>query len=74
MAGVGSRSPPSIFTTAWVATRNNGIAAAEKRYGPGIWAEIKLDRAEVESRWPQNQDVVVVQPVNPSTADSGSTR
>jgi hypothetical protein len=64
----GKPVPPSIFTTAWVATRNDGIAAAEKRYDPGIWAEIKLDRAEAESRWPQNQDVVVVQPVNPSTA------
>lgn len=70
----GKAVPPSIFTTAWVATRNNGIAAAEKRYGPSIWAEIKLDRAKVESSWPQNQDVVVMQPVNPSTAVSGNTR
>lgn len=64
--------PSSIFTTAWVATRNNGIKAAEDRYGPGIWDEIDLDKKKITADWPQNQDVVVMQPVTPSGDGSGS--
>lgn len=55
----------SIFTTAWVATRSNGIAAAELRYGDGVWTDVKLDRARIERDWPQDQQVVVMQPVSP---------
>jgi len=57
---------PATFTTAWVATRANGIAAAEARYGPGIWEELQLDRDAVEERYPQTQEVVVMQPVVPT--------
>ncbi len=61
----GKEVAPNIFTTAWVATRHNGIAAAERRYGPGIWGQTKLDKAEIIGQWPQSQDVVVMQPVSP---------
>ncbi|WP_142056314.1 sugar ABC transporter substrate-binding protein [Pseudonocardia kunmingensis] len=61
----GKEVAPNIFTTAWVATRHNGIAAAERRYGPGIWEQTKLDKAEITGQWPQTQDVVVMQPVSP---------
>jgi ribose transport system substrate-binding protein len=61
----GKQVAPNIFTTAWVATRHNGIAAAERRYGPGVWEETKLDVAEIARQWPQTQDVVVMQPVSP---------
>ncbi|GAA5121181.1 substrate-binding domain-containing protein [Pseudonocardia adelaidensis] len=64
-ARAGKPVAPNVFTTAWVATRHNGIAAAERRYGPGIWEQVKLDRAEVERQWPQTQDVVVMQPMSP---------
>ncbi|GAA0927519.1 substrate-binding domain-containing protein [Pseudonocardia zijingensis] len=64
-ARAGEQVSPNIFTTAWVATRHNGIAAAERRYGPGIWEQVKLDKAGIESRWPQSQDVVVMQPISP---------
>lgn len=64
-ARAGKTVASSTFTTAWVATRNNGIAAAEERYGSGVWKEIKLDPAEIEQRWPQTQDVVVMEPVVP---------
>lgn len=46
----------------WVATRHNGIAAAEERYGEEIWAEIGLDPAEIAEMWEQNEEVDVVQP------------
>lgn len=57
---------PAAFTTAWVATRSNGIAAAEERYGPEVWDELQLDRDAVEARYPQTQEVVVMQPVVPT--------
>lgn len=58
-SGVGS----ATFTTAWVATRNNGVAAAEGRYGPDVWADLNLDVEAIEAAHPQNQDLVVMQPV-----------
>ena len=61
----GEEVAPNIFTTAWVATRSNGVAAAEERYGPGIWDEVRLDRDEVVAQWPQTQEVVVMRPVSP---------
>jgi ribose transport system substrate-binding protein len=59
--------PASTYTNAWLATRNNGVAAAEQRYGPGYWAESKLDKAAIEKQYPQNQQVVVVSPVLPTS-------
>lgn len=61
----GKSVAPNIFTTAWVATRHNGIAAAEQRYGAGIWADVKLDKDQIAQQWPQTQQVVVMQPVSP---------
>ncbi len=63
--GDATELPPSTYTTAWLATRHNGIAAAEERYGDGFWAAAKLDKADIEQRFPQNQKVVVVSPVLP---------
>lgn len=76
-AAIDSRSgaktvPTSIFTTAWVATRNNGIKAAEERYGPGIWKQINLDPDKIRATWPQDQDVVVMRPVTPQTNNAGT--
>lgn len=56
----------NTVTSAWVATRNNGVAAAEERYGEAIWDEIKLDPAEIANTWPQDQDVVIMKPVTPA--------
>ena len=64
-ARAGKQVAANIFTTAWIATRHNGIAAAERRYGPGIWEQMKLDKDEIARQWPQTQDVVVMQPVSP---------
>jgi ribose transport system substrate-binding protein len=59
--------PASTYTSAWLATRNNGIAAAEERYGSGFWAESKLDKAAIEKKYPQNQQAVVISPVLPAS-------
>lgn len=63
----GKTVPSTIFTTAWVATRHNGIAAAQLRYGDSIWPQIKLDPAAIAKQWPQNQKVTVMQPVSPNS-------
>ncbi len=63
--GKNATLPASTYTNAWIATRNNGIAAAEERYGPGFWKDSKLDKAAITKRYPQNQPLVVVAPVLP---------
>ena len=60
-----SAVPQSMYTTAFGANRNNGIAAAEVRYGSEVWDELGLDSAEIAKAFPQTQDVYVVQPVLP---------
>ncbi|MBO0904223.1 substrate-binding domain-containing protein [Jiella sonneratiae] len=57
--------PSALYTDAWLAVRGNGVAAAQKRWGDGIWADLGMDKADVESRYPQDKDLVVVQPVLP---------
>jgi ABC-type sugar transport system substrate-binding protein len=49
-------------TSAWIANRSNGVAAAEERYGSGIWEETGLDPDEIAGDWPQDGQVEVVQP------------
>lgn len=55
------------LTSSWVATRNNGIAAGEERYGAGLWAEIDLDPDKLANAFEQDQDINVVTPVFPRT-------
>lgn len=53
------------FTDAWLATRSNGVAAAEKRWGPKVWDDIAIPRADVEGRWKQDGELQVVHPILP---------
>ena len=57
--------PSSIFTDAYVATRHNGVAAAEKRWGADVWQKIGIDPKAVAAEWPQDQDVLVLHPTLP---------
>lgn len=57
--------PQAMYTTAFGVTRHNGIAAAEVRYGHGVWDELGLDPVEIAKTYPQTQDVYVVMPVAP---------
>jgi ribose transport system substrate-binding protein len=50
--------PTSTYTPMWVATRNNGVEAGEKRWGAGLWKSAGLDKAAIEAEYPQNQKVV----------------
>jgi hypothetical protein len=49
----------------WLATRNNGIAAGEKRWGAGLWKASGLNKSQIEKQYAQDQDVTVVVPTLP---------
>lgn len=55
----------TTFTNAYLATRHNGVKAAEMRWGEGFWDEMKIKKDDVISRYPQNEDVIVVRPIAP---------
>ncbi|WP_082666294.1 substrate-binding domain-containing protein [Aureimonas sp. AU4] len=57
--------PSTLYTDAWLATHANGVASAEKRWGPGVWDEMSIAREDVEGRWPQGSDLIVVHPILP---------
>lgn len=57
--------PSAIFTEVYVATHANGAAAAEKRWGPSVWDDLAIAKKDVEGRWPQDSDLIVVRPVLP---------
>ena len=63
--GRASEVPISTYTEMWTATRNNGVAAGEARWGEGLWDAIGIAKADVEAMYEQNQDVVRVIPVLP---------
>jgi ABC-type sugar transport system substrate-binding protein len=57
--------PGLMFTDAYVATRANGIAAAEQRWGKDVWKQIEMDPKEIASRFPQTAPVQIVRPTLP---------
>jgi len=63
--GLASEVPPSTYTQMWVETRNNGVQAGEMRWGANLWSDLKLDKNAILQKYPQNQQVIVVQPVLP---------
>jgi ribose transport system substrate-binding protein len=57
--------PSAIFTEVYVATHGNGVAATEKRWGASAWEDLGIAKADVEGRWPQDSDLVVIRPILP---------
>jgi ABC-type sugar transport system substrate-binding protein len=57
--------PSTIFTNAWVTTHANVVASAEKRWGPKVWDELQIARADVEKRYPQTEQVLIMRPTLP---------
>lgn len=57
--------PAFEFTNFFTATRSNGVKAAELRWGPNVWADIKMDKAKIAAKYPQTQDVMMVTAVVP---------
>lgn len=56
---------PKTAADCYVATRKNGVAAAELRWTTSFWEDAGLDKAEVEKLFPQSEDVLVSYPVLP---------
>ncbi len=67
VAALGGRKEFSsvLFTDAYVATRANGIAAAEKRWGKDVWKDIGMDPKEIAGRYPQTEPLLVIHPTLP---------
>ncbi len=67
LAALGGKKdfPSVLFTDAYVATRANGVAAAEMRWGKTVWKEINMDPKEIAGRYPQTGQVLVVHPTLP---------
>ncbi len=57
--------PATTFTNAWLTTRSNVVASAELRWGTTVWDDLMIDKADVEARFPQTEDVLVVHPILP---------
>lgn len=59
LSGQAKTIPQAEFTNFFVATRSNGIKAAELRWGPNIWADIKMSKAAIAAKYAQTQDVIL---------------
>lgn len=57
--------PATTFTNAWLTTRANVVASAEMRWGTTVWDDLQISKADVEARFPQTEDVLVVHPILP---------
>jgi ABC-type sugar transport system substrate-binding protein len=56
---------PMTYVTTYVATRKNGVAAAELYWGEGFWEESQLDKEDILARFPQTDEVVLVRSTVP---------
>lgn len=57
--------PSKVATDCYVATRKNGVEAAEKKWTETVWDAIGMAKADVEAAFPQTDTVLVVRPTNP---------
>lgn len=49
----------------YVATRNNGVEGAELRWTSSFWEDVSLNKADIETAFPQTQDILISYPVVP---------
>jgi ABC-type sugar transport system substrate-binding protein len=65
----GSVDPASIpamtFVGSYVATRKNGVAAAELIWGESFWSDTQIDKNDVIARYPQTEPVLELRSVVP---------
>ncbi|MDY5020999.1 MAG: substrate-binding domain-containing protein [Blautia sp.] len=54
-----------IMTASYTCTRKNGVAAAETKWGEGIWEEIGMSKEDIEAAYPQTDDLLVCYPTLP---------
>lgn len=56
---------PQTAANCYVATRKNGIEAAEMRWTPSFWDDVQLDKEEIAEMYPQTDKVLVAYPTVP---------
>ncbi|HPU45823.1 MAG TPA: substrate-binding domain-containing protein, partial [Thermoclostridium sp.] len=56
---------PKTAADCYVATRKNGIAAAELRWTESFWDDVGLKKSDIEAKYPQTEDVTILRPVTP---------
>ena len=54
-----------ISTACYTATLNNGVAAAEEKWGSNVWDTIGISKEDVEKAHPQTQELQIITPVVP---------
>lgn len=56
---------PKIPASCYVATRKNGVEAAEMKWGENFWEDVGLVKEDVEKMFPKEEDVIVALPSIP---------
>ncbi len=57
--------PAKIATECYTATQRNGVEAAEKKWGETVWEDIGFSKEDVESAYPQDDELVICYPTLP---------
>jgi len=60
-----STVPPKTAANCYVATRKNGVEAAELRWTKSFWDDVELNKEEIKEMFPQTESVLVAYPVVP---------
>lgn len=56
---------PKIPASCYVATRKNGVEAAEMKWGENFWEDAGLVKEDVEKTFPKSEDVIIALPSIP---------
>ena len=56
---------PKMPASCYVATRKNGVEAAEMKWGKNFWEDAGLVKEDVEKQFPKKEDVIVALPSIP---------
>jgi ABC-type sugar transport system substrate-binding protein len=56
---------PQTAANCYVATRKNGVEAAELRWTASFWNDVQLDKNAVSAKYPQTETVLVAYPTVP---------
>lgn len=56
---------PKIPASCYVATRKNGVEAAEMKWGKNFWEDAGLVKEDIEKQFPKKEDVIVALPSIP---------
>ncbi len=66
-AAIGGKKefPKSQMTESYLAVRGNAVAAAEASFGKSVWADLKMDPADIAKKFPQDQQLLMMRAPSP---------